>query len=252
MSHRIAILLTNDDDSAFARAFPNDGEKVAQLLQPLRPRWQFSVVRVIDGELPASVDAFDGYVITGSPASVNDNALPWLAGLLDFIRRLHATQRPTIGLCFGHQAIARALGGQVQRNPQGWCLGLHTTRWSQSLPWMTPQQPSMSLLAAHNEQVTQVPPGAQVLSGSAFSRVGAFALGRHIVTTQYHPEMSPRFMQALLRHLDPLAARGEVIDAATLNAAHASLAGIDPVQERPLDDARVLAQWMVQFLEQAA
>lgn len=259
MSPRIAILLTNNDDSAFARAFPDDGHKVVNLLQPLRPHWRFSVVRVIDGELPASADAFDGYVITGSPASVNDDSLPWVPRLLDFIRQLHGQRSCTIGLCFGHQAIARALGGQVQRNPQGWCLGLHATRWPWPLPWMTPPRASTMLLAAHNEQVTQLPPGAERRSGSAFCLYGSFSLGNHIVTTQYHPEMSPLFMHALLQHLQTwlthprsqaqAAAAG--LDLATLRAAHDSLVGIDPLQATPLADAQVFAQWMVQFLEPA-
>lgn len=252
MTQRIAILLTNDDESAFAQAFADDGQKVAQLLQPLRPDWQFNIVRVIDGELPPSVDAFDAHVITGSPASVNDDTLPWVRGLLDFIRALHAAQRLTIGLCFGHQAIARALGGQVERHAAGWSLGLHTTRWSQPQAWMQPARSQMTLMAAHNEQVTQPPPGAQVLSGSDFCRIGSFSVGRHIFTTQYHPEMSPRFMHALLSHLDALAACGKVIDAATVQAARQSLASIDGAQHGPITDAQVLAQWMVQFLEPAA
>ena len=114
MSLRIAVLLTNDDTSAFASHFPNDGQKVVQLLQPLRPDWSFEVVPVKDGVLPASPKAFDGYVITGSPASVNDDNLPWIGQLLDFIRAVHTARQPLIGLCFGHQAVARALGGQVE------------------------------------------------------------------------------------------------------------------------------------------
>lgn len=257
MPLHVAVLLTNNDDSVFAQAFPDDGQKVVSLLQPLRPHWRFSVVRVIDGELPAAADAFDGYVITGSPASVNDDTLPWVPPLMDFIRQLHARQRRTIGLCFGHQAIARALGGQVQRHAQGWCLGLHTTQWRWELPWMTPPRSRTTLLAAHNEQVTRLPDGAAPLSGSPFCTHGSFTVGRHIFTTQYHPEMSPRFMHALLQHLEqhlkpPSAGEGAAkarLDLRTLQAARQSLAGIDPQQAEPLEDARVFAQWMVKFLE---
>ena len=107
----IAVLLSNDDTSPFAAQFPNDGQKVVQLLQPLRPNWSFEVLPVKDGVLPSGPEAFDGYVITGSPASVNDDALPWVGHLLDFIRAVDAARQPLIGLCFGHQAVARALGG---------------------------------------------------------------------------------------------------------------------------------------------
>jgi GMP synthase-like glutamine amidotransferase len=119
MNLRIAVLLTNDDTSAFAAHFPNDGQKVVQLLQPLRPNWTFEVLPVKDGVLPSDPQDFDGYVITGSPASVNDDRLPWVGPLLAFIRAVDVARQPLIGLCFGHQAVARALGGQVARNAAG-------------------------------------------------------------------------------------------------------------------------------------
>lgn len=71
MTRRIAILLTSTDTSDFARRHPDDGQKFTTLLQPLRPDWQFDVISVKDGVFPSSVDSYDGYVITGSPASVN-------------------------------------------------------------------------------------------------------------------------------------------------------------------------------------
>ena len=145
---RIAVLLTNDDTSAFAAHFPNDGQKVVQLLQPLRPSWTFEVVPVKDGVLPASAQAFDGYVITGSPASVNDDSLPWVGQLLGFIREVHAARQPLIGLCFGHQAVARALGGQVVRNAAGWGLGTAATHWAQPRAWMHPPRAATTLMAA--------------------------------------------------------------------------------------------------------
>lgn len=237
MNLRIAILLTNDDTSAFAERFPNDGHKVVQLLQPLRPAWRFEVVAVKDGVLPADPQAFDGYVITGSPASVNDDRLSWVGPLLAFIRALDAARQPLMGLCFGHQAVARALGGQVARNVAGWGLGTAPTHWQQARPWMMPAQSTTTLMAAHNEQVTRMPGGAECLGGSDFCPIGSMQIGQHIWTTQYHPEMPLVFMQALLGYL------ADKLDAATLARAHASLS--------QADDAPLFGQWMVQFFEHA-
>lgn len=237
MNLRIAVLLTNDDHSAFAAQFPNDGQKVVQLLQPLRPAWTFEVVPVKDGVLPASPQAFDAHVVTGSPASVNDDRLPWIGPLLDFIRALHAARQPLIGLCFGHQAVARALGGQVARHPAGWGLGTATTHWQQALPWMQPAQSTTTLMAAHNEQVTRMPPGAECLGGNDFCQMGSMLIGQHIWTTQYHPEMPLAFMRALLGHL------ADKLDAATLARAHASLA--------QTADVPLMGHWMAQFIEHA-
>ena len=236
MSLRIAVLLTNNDTSAFAAHFPNDGQKVVQLLQPLRSDWVFEIVPVKDGVLPASVQAFDGYVITGSPASVNDDTLPWVAQLLGFIREVHAARQPLIGLCFGHQAVARALGGQVARNAAGWGLGTAATHWAQPRAWMRPPRAATTLMAAHNEQVTRMPEGAECLGGSDFCPIGSMQIGQHIWTTQYHPEMPLAFMQALLAFL------ADKLDADTLARAHASLG--------QAADVPLFGQWMVQFIEQ--
>jgi GMP synthase-like glutamine amidotransferase len=237
MNLRIAVLLTNNDNSAFAAHFPNDGQKVLQLLQPLRPDWSFEVVSVKDGRLPASPADFDGYVITGSPASVNDDSLPWVGPLLDFIRAVDEARLPLIGLCFGHQAVARALGGQVARNAAGWGLGTAPTLWQAERPWMQPAQSTTTLMAAHNEQVTRMPEVAECLGGSDFCPIGSMQIGQHIWTTQFHPEMPRVFMQALLGYL------ADKLDTDTMARAHASLANAV--------DVPLFGQWMAQFFEHA-
>jgi len=237
MNLRLAVLLTNNDTSAFAAHFPNDGQKVVQLLQPLRPDWSFEVVPVKDGVLPASPAVFDGYVITGSPASVNDDSLHWVGPLLAFIRAVHAARLPLVGLCFGHQAVARALGGQVVRNAAGWGLGTAPTHWQTTRPWMQPAQSTTTLMAAHNEQVTRMPEGAVCLGGSDFCPIGSMQIGQHIWTTQFHPEMPLVFMQALLGFL------ADKLDAETMARAHASLANAA--------DVPLFGHWMAQFFEHA-
>lgn len=237
MNLRIAVLLTNDDTSAFAAEFPNDGQKVVNLLKPQRPDWIFEVVPVKDGVLPSGPQAFDAYVITGSPASVNDDKLVWLSPFLEFIRKIDAAKQPLIGLCFGHQAVARALGGQVAYHASGWGLGTASTQWHQSSPWMQPLKTVTTLMAAHNEQVTQMPEGALCLGGNDFCPVASMQMGQHIWTTQYHPEMPLNFMQALLGYL------ADKLDANTVNRANASLS-VDA-------DAPLFARWMVQFIEHA-
>lgn len=237
MTLRMAVLLTNDDTSAFAAHFPNDGHKVVQLLQPLRPDWTFEVLPVKDGVFPATAQTYDGYVITGSPASINDDALPWVGPLLDFIRTIDAARQPLIGLCFGHQAVAKALGGQVARHDEGWGLGTAPTHWHAPRSWMTPSKSSTTLMAAHNEQVTRMPEGALCIGGSDFCPIGSMLIGQHIWTTQFHPEMPLVFMQALLGHL------ADKIDADTLARAHISLANDA--------DGPLFGHWMVQFFEHA-
>lgn len=184
----IAILMANTDESDFAQRHPKDGEKFARLLGPLRPDWRFTTVVVKDGAFPADLSDYDGFIITGSPASVHDDQ-PWVHRLMQVIREIRAADRPLFGACFGHQAIAKALGGRVERNPGGWVFGLAETQMEGA---------PIRLYAAHVEQVTQLPEGAEPLGGNADCPVGAYRIGSHVLTTQYHPEIQPDFAAALV------------------------------------------------------
>lgn len=184
----IAILMANTDESDFAQRHPKDGEKFARLLGPLRPDWRFTTISVKDGEFPADLSDYDGFIITGSPASVHDDEA-WVHRLMQVIRDIRAADRPVFGACFGHQAIAKALGGRVGKNPGGWVFGLAETQMEGA---------PIRLYAAHVEQVTQLPEGAEPLGGNADCPVGAYRIGSHVLTTQYHPEIQPDFAAALV------------------------------------------------------
>lgn len=230
----IGVLITNTDDSEFAKRHPRDPEKFQALLQPLRPNWTFTAVWVRDAEFPANIKDFDGYVITGSPASVHDGAA-WIGQLLNLIRDVDEARIPTVGVCFGHQAIALALGGTVEASPGGWGFGTATTTFSRSEPWMVPARQSLTLYAAHSEQVTRAPGGAVVLGGSAFCPIASYRVGTHIFTTEYHPEMTLEFISALVEEL------ADYLGPAVTARARAQI-------RQPADGA-IFAEWAVRFLE---
>jgi GMP synthase-like glutamine amidotransferase len=198
----IAVLNANVDRSDFARGWPDDAQKVIAGLQPLRPGWKYRAWQACDGELPPADDAARAWVITGSVASVNEEA-PWMQALEERVRSRHAQRLPTAGLCFGHQIIAKALGGRVGPSPGGWRLGVATTHLgagAAALAWMQPSRAALRLFALHEEQVLQPPAAARVLGGDAFTPHAALQIGEHIFTTQYHPELSREFVLALLDH----------------------------------------------------
>lgn len=227
---RIAILMANTDESEFSKHHPKDGEKFRTLLQRVRPDWMFDVYSVKDGIFPSEINGWDGVIVTGSPASVRDKA-DWIAQLKTVIRELHSTGIPLFGACFGHQVIATALGGEVGPNPDGWVIGAVTTRC------LKPPQ-SVAFYAAHTEQVIDLPSGAEVVAETPGCAIAGFMVGRHILTTQYHPEMTRTFVAALLDEL-----RGDLGDAIA-NRAEASLA-----TEVKTDE---LAQWIACFFESAS
>jgi len=235
---KIGILNTSNDESRFAKSFPNDGQKFCMLMAPARPDWTFGVVHVKDNVFPDRAEDFDGYVITGSPASVLE-PLDWIARLLDFIRELHARQHPLVGVCFGHQAVALALDGVVEKAAAGWGMGTAVTHYTEHRAWMVPPRGGVTLYASHSDQVTTLPAGATLLGGNDFCPYAAFEIGRHIMTTQYHPELTAEFMTTLV----DLMARKEMLPEDIVASAREQL--------RWKEDGVLFAEWMLRFLESA-
>ncbi len=196
----LAVLVTNTDESAFAHSHLKDGEKFPAMVRLARPDWTFQAFSVKDGVFPDALDRFDGLILTGSPASVHDPA-PWVGRLLALIRKAEGQRLPMFGACFGHQAIALALGGEVTRNPDGWVHGLTRSHLRTRRDWMAGLPDPVKLYGSHTEQVSRLPGGAEVLTSSEGCAIAGFAIGAHVYTTQHHPEMTPAFIAALTEEL---------------------------------------------------
>jgi GMP synthase-like glutamine amidotransferase len=197
----IAVLATNTDDSAFAARHPRDVEKFRSLIHAVRPGWTVTAFDLPKGEFPADIQGFDGFLIGGSPSSVHDEDA-WIDRLLALIRDAHAAGKPMAGACFGHQAIAKALGGIVGPNPGPFVLGIAETEVIAPAPWMDPVD-RFRLAAAHGEQVTALPPGAKVIGRSPGCPAACYRIGDRVFATQYHPEMTPEFLAALVEEFAP-------------------------------------------------
>jgi len=126
----------------------------------------------------------------------------------------------------------------VELNPNGWALGAVPVKWSNHTPWMQPAETDLTLSAVHNEQVRQLPEGAEVSATSEGCPVAGFRIGKQVMTTQHHPEIQPDFMEALLNML--ASEDIDSLDATVLARARASLP--TPVQ------SRLLLGWMANFL----
>jgi GMP synthase-like glutamine amidotransferase len=147
------------------------------------------------GELPAVPTECSAYVITGSSAGVNDD-LPWIPPFLDCLRQIRGKAK-LVGICFGHQAMAKAFGGEVVQSPNGWAVGMHRYDIVEPPPGML-EPLSFAIPAFHQDQVVTLPPGARVLAANASTPFASIGYDDNTVSVQGHPEFTPAFSAALI------------------------------------------------------
>lgn len=228
---KIGILETGNPPPRLAASYPSYGRMVARLLGDPD---DVTVFAVSDGHLPRLDDGFDAFVITGSPAGVEDG-LPWVDALIGFLRAVDGRAK-LVGLCFGHQVMAAAFGGRVARSENGWGLGLHTYDVVAREAWMDGAD-TIAVPAIHQDQVIEPPPDAILLGGSAFTPYGVLAYReRKALSFQVHPEFDADYATALIEGHQPAIPHDEAFRARAL----ASL-------KQPSDAKRVGA-WIRRFL----
>ncbi|SHE99228.1 GMP synthase (glutamine-hydrolysing) [Ruegeria intermedia] len=150
--------------------------------------FDFVTYAVVDGEFPDGPDDADGWLITGSRHGAYEDH-PWIPPLEELIRRIQAAGKPLIGVCFGHQIIAQALGGRVEKFKGGWAIGRTEYDYDGE---------TVSLNAWHQDQVTQRPESARLLGTNPFCENAMLAYGDTIWTVQAHPEYSNDFIRGLM------------------------------------------------------
>ena len=199
---KLGILQVNHDKSIeVGDAFPDDAHRFRDLFDDQDQRFRYRVYMTIGGELPKDINEQDAFLITGSPLSVLDNHI-FSDALADFIRRCDAAKKPLIGACFGHQAIALALGGKVERSQSGYNVGMEETSFQSMRPWMKPQHDNLSMYVFHEDQVTALPAGCELLGSTNNCEIASFAKGDHIFTTQAHPEFTEPFMSCVIDYVE--------------------------------------------------
>ncbi len=235
---QLHIIETGEPPAPLKDQFGGYPSMIERVLTPLGPDLSFSTTPVFRGDAAPPLSAFDALIITGSPAGVYDGH-DWIAPTEDFLRRAIAAGKPTVGICFGHQLLAQAFGGTVEKSAKGWGVGAHSYDLITGVGWMTPMQSRAACAVSHQDQVTQPPDGARVLGGSTFCPNGVidYAQGPAI-SFQQHPEFSHDYAAALMR-----LRRGRIPEDRVS-------AGLDSLTHK--SDRDLIANWIVNFLMQHA
>ena len=151
--------------------------------------FEFQAYPVVDGVFPDSVTDCDGWLISGSRYGAYEDH-PWIPKLEQLVREIYADGRPLIGVCFGHQIIAQALGGKVEKFSGGWSVGYTEYDFDGH---------KVPLNAWHQDQVTKVPEDAEVIARTDFCENAALVYGDKIWSIQPHPEFTAEFLDGLMK-----------------------------------------------------
>ncbi len=232
---KLTIIETGQPPPPLRARFPSYPEMFAQMFSDVGAELAFETVSLVRGEKLPDPAGLEAVLYTGSPAGVYDPE-PWMEALMMFIRAAAAAQRPQVGICFGHQVMAEALGGKVMKSEKGWGIGAHTYALC-SLPyWKGEAGPGqMRIAVSHQDQVVRIPPAGQCIASSGFTPLAGLSYaGFPALSFQCHPEFTPGFAAALYD------VRRERLGEEAVNGAIASLG--------KGGDRLFLAQWIAGFL----
>lgn len=232
----IGILECESLPEDISTEFGNMADIIATAFQATDATFKFHYYDVKNNALPAIGDCH-AYIISGSHSSVDDPDA-WIERLYQFIQVCIEQQKPLVGICFGHQLIAKALGGTVYKVPHGWSLGIAFTDIISSASWMTPPSAKLDISVGHQEQIATLPQGARILAGSDLYPNFLIQHNERTLSTQGHPEFSADLLL-------------KVIASPSLDIPNPVKRKAKALLKMAVNDNQTLIRWMANFINQS-
>ncbi|WP_240231897.1 type 1 glutamine amidotransferase [Devosia lacusdianchii] len=194
---KLTIIQTGDVPAPLRNQFGPYRRMFETMFDSTGQGFSYDMVAVSDGAPCPDPADLEGIVITGSAAGVYDD-LPWLDPLRAFIRDAYGKRTPMLGVCFGHQIMADALGGDVRKSEKGWGLGRHTYAVTTRPGFMRAAPAALAVACSHQDQVIVPPEEAEVILTSDFTpNAGLSYRNGAALSFQPHPEFADDYTIAL-------------------------------------------------------
>ncbi len=230
---RVGLLLC-DHVSSDLMEISGDNDTMFRRLLAGHPEVDLVVYDSVNGEIPSSPTECDAWIATGSRHSVNDD-FDWIRRLEEFIRKTADSGVPFVGICFGHQLLAKSLGGTVVTSERGWGVGVKRVQLAGGLEFVPDGVVSFRLINSHQDQIEELPEGGRIIGWNEHCPISMITVGSSMLGIQGHPEMDLDFIRSLIE-----LRQGTIYPLAVANEGIASLT-IEP-------DTRLVADLLVDFL----
>ena len=229
----VAIIQCDTVQSEFLAEFGNYTDMIKRMFASVGADLECRTFDSQQGEYPHDLDAWDFYITTGSKAGAYQD-MPWIKQLINFVQRLDKRRKKLIGICFGHQIIALARQGHVEKSPKGWGVGVANNRVIAHPKWMKKPADELNIIVSHQDQITRLPDHTRVIASSDFCPYFVVQWANHFLSIQGHPEWLPAYSRTLMNH------RRQILGDELIDTGLASLAIVP--------DNALFTRWILDFV----